>query len=631
MQLWAAYRKLTLRQTLILATLLTTFVVYGTTFGIIFNEMRKKNMEQTLVQLRETARAYGNQVAAELNYDIGVSRGMADAFHTFREMEPELRTTLYRQMLLWNLRNHRNYAGSWMSWQLEYYQNDWGKRPGRETTVYFYKGDSIQLNNYRRDTAGVVKRTAYHDMMESKREGIAEPYWADYKGYKVLETTVAVPILRNNVFMGLAGIDINLTSFKPIISSIKPFTRGYAFLMSNSGVYVYHPDTTVIGQSFSEVNHEEDSINRISEKIKAGEPYILYAEHSETQDQVVALFEPVRIGSTDTPWSLGILVHLDEVMAEQNKLLKNTMFVGLVGMLVLLAIILLVTRRIFRTVNDGITFAQLIGTGDLTARMPYKSEHEIGRLTQSMEDMARRFSSFIGDMKRYSADISAFSLELQQKSAGFAQLAGEQKRYADAVNDAVDQITQHIKRSSGGAADTARISKQAFDELTRSTQQAQHAINAIQEIEKTIGVVGDIAQRTHMLALNASIEAARAGEHGKSFSVVALEVRALAEKSRQAAAKIEELSQNGLEVSKQTGSMITALQPNMQQTLELAERISELSIQQEESIERIGKATSQLHALSAENAGFSTFLTQKAKEFEQLSDNLLVLADYFKI
>jgi methyl-accepting chemotaxis protein len=114
------------------------------------------------------------------------------------------------------------------------------------------------------------------------------------------------------------------------------------------------------------------------------------------------------------------------------------------------------------------------------------------------------------------------------------------------VSDAVRKVTQSIEQSNSNVQKAREISLSAVYTIQKGTEISQQALDAMTKVTNKIQVINDIAFQTNILALNAAVEAARAGEHGRGFAVVAGEVRKLAERSKQAASEIIDLSRTSL-------------------------------------------------------------------------------------
>jgi methyl-accepting chemotaxis protein len=192
-------------------------------------------------------------------------------------------------------------------------------------------------------------------------------------------------------------------------------------------------------------------------------------------------------------------------------------------------------------------------------------------------------------------------------------------------------MAANIRQNADNALQTEKIAIKAAEDAQASGEAVAEAVAAMQQIARKIAVIEDITRQTRMLSLNATIEAARAQEYGRGFAVVASEVRALAERSQQAATEITTLSTSGVTVAEKAGDMLACLVPDIQKTAELVQEISAASREQTSGTNQINRAIQQLDQVTQQNSATSEELSATAEELSSQAEHLRETMAFFSI
>lgn len=309
-------------------------------------------------------------------------------------------------------------------------------------------------------------------------------------------------------------------------------------------------------------------------------------------------------------------------------------FVILMSLLVL-SIALFVGRLLYMSIIDplkrGVVFAKAIGSGDLTATVNVDQKDEIGQLASALQGMVDGLKRTVVAIEKNANELVASGSQLKESSQKLSKGASEQAASAEEVSTAIEEMVANIDQNTENAIATEKLTASTVENVNLSSKYSGEAAEAMKTISEKISIISDIAFQTNILALNAAVEAVRAGEQGRGFSVVAAEVRKLAERSKQAANEIVALVNKGLKVTQMAGEKAKALVPDIEKTTVLIKEISAASIEQKTGAEQINLAMQNLNVITQENASSSDELTNSSLHLSSLAANLKDAVGYFKL
>lgn len=303
--------------------------------------------------------------------------------------------------------------------------------------------------------------------------------------------------------------------------------------------------------------------------------------------------------------------------------------------LLVLGVAVVVGRLLYTSIIEplkrGVVFAKAIGAGDLTATVSVAQNDEIGELANALQSMAEGLKQTVVSIEKNANELVASGSQLKESSQKLSKGASEQAASAEEVSTAIEEMVANIDQNTENAIATEKLTASTVENVNLSSQYSGEAAEAMKTISEKISIISDIAFQTNILALNAAVEAVRAGEQGRGFSVVAAEVRKLAERSKQAANEIVALVNKGLKVTQMAGEKAKALVPDIEKTTVLIKEISAASIEQKTGAEQINMAMQNLNVITQENASSSDELTNSSLLLSSLAANLKQAVGYFKL
>ena len=610
-------------------------IIYGAV--ILFLLLNFNN--RSIYDAEKFVDAYVNEqskiIESKLTHDIAVATTISYAYNNYRLLPESNRLSYLNSILDEVAKNNPEYVSVWTNWQLKEIDKTYKKDNGRYRVNYIRdingKRDKIEEIL---DTTDNYAKGAYYKIMETMKQTIIEPYKFSFLGHEedtVFMTSICEPIISNGKFIGLAGIDIELTKFHEQVKQMKPFESGYAFLLTNEGVYLSHPEKEQIGKTFAELNPDEDQRYKISDKIKNGKRFSFNAEHTDTGNKLHVVFVPIKIGSTGKPWALGVLVPLKDVNPEWNSLLIKSIGVGILGLVLLSILIVFISNKIGGSIKEGVEFTKLVSEGNLDIQINFGGTKEVSNLADHLSIMVAKFKEIVQKIKSNSTKLKAGGNNLLINAKQLVEGSVFQKTAAGEVSEAIADMQNNVRLSSENAEIAEKIAVKAADRMLKSTNESREAITVMKQVAEKIMIIEEIAFQTNILALNAAVEAARAGEQGKGFSVVAAEVRKLAERSKLAAAEITELASKSVRAIENTGSGIEELVPEINRTVELVQEIFAQSRDQNSGINTLSEIIRSLNSIADENKLTSDQINDQSQAFTKMAEELNDIIEYFKI
>lgn len=278
---------------------------------------------------------------------------------------------------------------------------------------------------------------------------------------------------------------------------------------------------------------------------------------------------------------------------------------------------------------------EAMSTGKLQRMESYRHyglrQDEIGFLFRSLFTLRERFAEILHSVSGVSMTIENATVFLNQTVDTIHRNTSEQAGGLESVSNAVEEITASIDNNAELAGQAEKImthSKQVFEALAKD---GEASVTAVRNIAARIDVVSELAQQTNILALNAAVEAARAGEYGRGFSVVATEVRKLAERSGTTASEVVTYANEALQANEKTILQINSLGQELVKSVEMASGGRAASEQMAIGANSINETMQHLNRASQENTGQSNLLTEHVEALVAQTHQLTEQVSFFQI
>ncbi len=501
------------------------------------------------------------------------------------------------------------------------------------------------------DTSVGANGSAYNRWLtcplETAKACVLDPYFDEVNGRQVLMTSIALPLLENGKVIGVLGLDIGLDNLQQLSLAGRQELfegQGQVSIVSPVGLLAGHSqDASQLSKPLEQALGE--AVRELLAPMRAGQPV-------ERQEggmlRVAHPFAPIPDAA---PWQ--VLLEVPEAVlrapavavnqrldAHNQQANLSSLLIGLVAAVFGLLLVWLTARGVTRPILAVAERLRDIasGEGDLTRRLDYARDDELGQLTGWFNRFLDKLQPVIAQVKaslheaRGTADQSAAIAS--QTSTGMQLQHREIEQVATAANE-MSATAQDVAHNASQAAEAARGADQASQEglrLIASTRQtianlaagmdaamdeARSLAGRSEQIGSVLEVIRAIAEQTNLLALNAAIEAARAGEAGRGFAVVADEVRNLAQRTQVSVEEIRVVIE-GLQQG--TRDVVDAMQAGQRQAQDNAQRMDQAL----PALQRIGEAVA---VISDMNLQIASAAEEQSAVAEEVNRNVAGIRD----
>ncbi|MCL2066606.1 MAG: methyl-accepting chemotaxis protein [Treponema sp.] len=574
------------------------------------------------------------------NANLKTLRTLANLMADYEANPPEMRRNNFDNILLSTIRLDNSLIQVYTVWKPNAIDNMDSQFIGREGSTstgqyaIAYTRESGRIEA--RVTGDVTESMAYFNGPNSKKDRVDQPEARRINNTEVYTIRMMVPIInpRTNETVGGVGFMMAIDGMQPTLEATIRENEEIAIMAiySSNGFILSHFLSDRIGKSLVNTDFEYGAhLQTVNQAVHNGTPFMgsIYDPNLETYLELITV--PVKIGTSDTTWSITIGTTRAYMLKDVNAITRFTIILAIIAIAataVIVFIALSATTKPIVTVTNTLKDISE-GEGDLTKTIHSKGNDEIAHLAHYFNQTLEKIKNLVISIKNQagmlsnigvqlasnmtetaaaineinaniqsiksrvlnqSASVTETNATMEQLMTNINKLNGHVENQGDNISQAssaIEQMVANIRSVTGtlvnnsenvsSLRDTSEVGRAGLQDVASDIQEIARESEGLLEINS---VMENIASQTNLLSMNAAIEAAHAGEAGKGFAVVADEIRKLAENSSEQSKTISTV----LKKIKSSIDKITASTENVLNKFEAIESSVKIVAEQEDNV-----------------------------------------------
>ena len=507
----------------------------------------------------------------------------------------------------------------------------------------------------------------YKSAQLSQTTAITDIYQHSISGELII--SIAEPFYENGQFKGVLLADINLNMLKDMINKSAFFGATTSLYDINALTIASTDGREIIGSKMQSYSNANTALQRDIFQNNTG----TFQFKNNGINQIV-YYKTLQLDDTSS-WKIVVTIDKSVLFLPVQNSLNNSIIINLLLVILASVIIFIALSRLYRPILalKATIFDLAQGDADLTRRLEVNSRDDLGQIAESVNTFVSNLQRMMLEISQSTEHISQGVEQLKAQTEHNNAVLVEHASETDQIVVAVTEMSSTADSVAQNAAQSATFTQQSADEAHKSKTVVEGAVHGVADlvneveamalniqtmnedthkISTVLSVIGEIADQTNLLALNAAIEAARAGEQGRGFAVVADEVRTLAARTQQSTSEINEMLarlRNGadtvvraMDITKascqQTAVTTASVNDNLDSMTDSVMQINDLGIQIATAAEEQSSVTEEINRNMTMIQGMVNQLTENGEKtmdstrnLASCNEQLLAIVSQFKL